>query len=82
MLQAEQAEFQAIIARRSASTWEHEHQFGSFAVSTKMTWWEKIILVLEKAKRPLLAREIGPVLCNGSRTPCHPTPETIRTPST
>lgn len=68
LLNTERTELQAIINARSVSAdgQDHEHKFGSLAApahySTKMTWKDKIIQVVKEAKRPMLAREIGPVL--------------------
>ncbi len=66
MLEAEEQELRWIIAARSSSPTEHEQRHGTVHAparySDKMTWKDKIILVVAEAKRPLLAREIGPVL--------------------
>ena len=66
MLEAEEQELRWIIAARSSSPTEHEQRYGTVHAparySDKMTWKDKIILVIAEAKRPLLAREIGPVL--------------------
>lgn len=66
MLLREQEELKSIVAAISGTPLEHELQFGSVYApprySPRMTWKDKIILVIKEAKRPLLAREIGPVL--------------------
>ena len=66
MLQRERDELEAIIDAMSHTPLQHEVEFGSIhapaGYSTRMTWKDKIILVLTEAKRPMLAREIGPVL--------------------
>lgn len=65
-LERERQELEAIIEAMSNPPMRHEFEFGSIHAparySTKLTWKDKIILVLTEAKRPLLAREIGPVL--------------------
>lgn len=66
MLGREREELEGIIEAMSGSPLEHEVEFGSLLApprySTKLTWKDKIILVVKEAKRPMLAREIGPVL--------------------
>ncbi len=66
LLEKERDELQAIIDAMSSHPMTHEFEFGSIHAparySTKLTWKDKIILVIAEAKRPLLAREIGPVL--------------------
>jgi hypothetical protein len=66
MLESERQELEWIIEARSDSSLEHEHAFGTIHAparySTKLTWKDKIILVISEAKRPMLAREIVPVL--------------------
>ncbi|MBK9450997.1 MAG: hypothetical protein IPN95_16640 [Bacteroidetes bacterium] len=66
MLHREREELEAIIDAMSSTPLQHEVEFGSVhapaGYSTRMTWKDKIILVMTEAKRPLLAREIGPVL--------------------
>ncbi len=66
MLEAEEQELRWIIAASSSSHSDHENRNGTVYAparySDTMTWKDKIILVVAEAKRPLLAREIGPVL--------------------
>ena len=66
LLQREREELRAIMEEISGSSTQHVAEFGSASApprySTRMTWKDKIILVVREAKRPLLAREIGPVL--------------------
>lgn len=66
MLQRERDELEAIIDAMSHTPLQHEVEFGSIhapaGYSTRMSWKDKIILVLTEAKRPMFAREIGPVL--------------------
>jgi DNA-binding transcriptional ArsR family regulator len=66
ILQWEREELEAIIDAMSSSPLQHEVEFGSIhapaGYSRRMTWKDKIILVMTEAKRPMLAREIGPVL--------------------
>jgi hypothetical protein len=66
MLEEEKQELEWIIAARSQYPMQHEHEFGSIHAparySTKLTWKDKIILVIAEAKRPVLAREIAPTL--------------------
>jgi hypothetical protein len=66
MLEAEEQELRSINAARSSSPTEHENRLGTVhapaTYSDKMAWKDKIILLVAEAKRPLLAREIGPIL--------------------
>jgi hypothetical protein len=66
ILEAEEWELRWIIAARSSQPNEfgdrHGTVYAPIGYSEKMTWKDKIILVIAQAKRPLLAREIVPVL--------------------
>ena len=66
MLEIEEQELTWIMAARSSSTTKAENHHGTVhapvGYSDKMTWKDKIILAVAEAKRPLLAREIIPVL--------------------
>jgi len=56
MLEAEEQELRWIIAPLSSSPTEHEQRHGTALAparySDRMTWKEKIILVVAEAKRP------------------------------
>ena len=66
LLEAEELELTHIMAARTSPSTASEHHNGTIfapvAYSDKMTWKDKIILVIAEAKRPMLAREIAPVL--------------------
>lgn len=66
LLEAEEQELTWIMAARSSSPANAENHHGTVhapvGYSDKMTWKDKIILTVAEAKRPLLAREIIPVL--------------------
>ena len=66
MLEAEEQELTWIMAARPASPAKAENHHGTvhapIGYSDKMTWKDKIILVVAESSRPLLAREIIPVL--------------------
>jgi hypothetical protein len=65
-LEIEEQELTWIMAARSSSATKAEDHHGTvhapICYSDKMTWKDKIILAVAEAKRPLLAREIIPVL--------------------
>ncbi len=66
LLEIEEQELTWIMAARSSSTTKAENHHGTVhapvGYSDKMTWKDKIILAVAEAKRPLLAREVIPVL--------------------
>jgi hypothetical protein len=65
-LARERQELASIIAARSGDNYRHQEEFGSQYApprySTRLTWKDKIILVIKESGRPMLGREIGPVL--------------------
>lgn len=65
-LARERQELASIIAARTGDNYTHQREFGSQYAPpryhTKLTWKDKIILVIKESGRPMLGREIGPVL--------------------
>jgi hypothetical protein len=66
LLDREKRELERIILARTDNPTEHMWLHGSLDApahySNTMTWKDKIIAVIREAKRPMLAREIAPVI--------------------